>query len=262
MGTLQFSNEIGRLQRALAQSPDMVARRNTVIESLRLRNGERVLEVGSGGGFCVYDAAQLVGATGRVCAVDTSIDQVAAAKDRCADLPWVECRVGDAVGLPYGDGEFDAVFGVQVFEYVPKLQDAFREVRRVLRRGGRFTVFDTNWSSLIWYSAVPTRMEGMLTAFRAHAYFQDLPAMLPGELRRAGFLPVRQAPVPVLNESYDADRYSYWLARIVRAFILGNHAAEAEDVAAWFGEFDDLQKQGAYFCCITPVLTEATLPLA
>ena len=69
MSGLQFDDEMASLQRALAQCHDMIIRRSAVLEALNLRTGERVLEVGCGGGFYAYEAAQCVGATGRVCAL-------------------------------------------------------------------------------------------------------------------------------------------------------------------------------------------------
>src|SRR6516162_8872517 len=63
--------------------------------------GERVLELGCGGGHLAREAAQFVGATGQVCAVDISPDQIMAAQACCADLAWVECRIADITALPY-----------------------------------------------------------------------------------------------------------------------------------------------------------------
>ena len=51
MSTLTFADDMARLQRALAQCHDMVVRRTAVLEALRLRSGERVLEIGCGTGF-------------------------------------------------------------------------------------------------------------------------------------------------------------------------------------------------------------------
>lgn len=69
MSTLAFDEDMGRIQRALAQCHDMVRRRSVVLEALNLRTGEQVLEIGCGGGFYAYEAAQCVGPTGRVCAI-------------------------------------------------------------------------------------------------------------------------------------------------------------------------------------------------
>ena len=67
MSTLTFTDDMARIQRAVAQCHDLVLRRSRVVEALQLRTGERVLEVGCGGGFYAYEAAQCVGPTGRVC---------------------------------------------------------------------------------------------------------------------------------------------------------------------------------------------------
>jgi ubiquinone/menaquinone biosynthesis C-methylase UbiE len=257
MTTLGFADEMAHLQRALAQCHDMVARRSAVLEALRLHSGERVLEVGCGGGFYAYEAAQCVGRTGRVCALDLSADQVAAAQARCAELEWVECRVGDAVTLPYRDAEFTALYGVQIFEYVVKLDDALREIYRVLRAGGRLVILATNWSSLVWHSREPARMERMLSAWTAHAPYPDLPAILLARLRQSGITPIRQTPAPVLNTSYNANSFSYYLARMIRSFVVGRRVVTQEDADAWLDEFEELEQTGSYFFSSTPIITEA-----
>jgi|HubBroStandDraft_4_1064222.scaffolds.fasta_scaffold129444_2 arsenite methyltransferase len=86
MNTLSFAGDMARLQRAIAESHDLVVRRAIVLETLNLRAGERVLELGCGGGYYTREAARFVGPTGRVCAIDISPDQVAAAQARCAEL--------------------------------------------------------------------------------------------------------------------------------------------------------------------------------
>src|SRR5215470_14694437 len=113
MSTTAFTGEIGRLQRANAEAHDNVIRQRKVFSALNLRTGERVLEVGCGGGFYTSDAARFVGRTGRVRAIDISLDQITAAQQRCAEFDWVECHNTDIVSAPYGDAEFDAVFAVQ-----------------------------------------------------------------------------------------------------------------------------------------------------
>src|SRR6516162_5437268 len=76
MNTLSFTGEMARLQQAAAESHDNIARRSTVLSALNLRTGERVLEVGCGGGYYTYEVARFVGPTGRVCAIDISPVQV------------------------------------------------------------------------------------------------------------------------------------------------------------------------------------------
>jgi len=257
MAKLAFDDEMGRIQRALAQCHDMVARQSVVMQALNLRTGERVLELGCGGGFYAREAAQFVGSTGYVSAIDISADQIAAARERCAELPWVECQVTDILNLPHGSAEFDAVYGVQVLEYMADIGKALQEIRRVLRPGGRLVNLATNWSSAVWHSRHPERMERVLAAWAAHAPYLDLPAILAAELRKAGLQPLRQRPVPVLNMSYNENTFSYWVARMIARFVAGRRAVTKEEADAWLSEFQSLETEAAYFFCSTPILTEA-----
>lgn len=257
MSGLRFDADVARVQRAAAQCHDLVIRRSMVLAALNLHTGERVLELGCGGGFFAHEAAKFVGATGQVCAIDISTDQIAAARERCAEFAWVDCRVAGALDLPWGDGEFDAVYGVQVFEYIADLDQALREARRVLRPGGRLVNLATNWTSVVWHSEHPERMRRMLAAFMDHAPYPDLPATLAARLRRSGLQTLRQTPMPILNMSYNENGFSYWLARLVRGFSAGRQSITEEEANVWLQEFEELEKQGAYFFCSTPILTEA-----
>ncbi len=84
---------MARLQQAITEAHNLVVRRNTVLETLSLRTGERALELGCGGGYYAYEAARSVGPTGRICAIDISHDQIAAAQQRCAELAWLGLTV-------------------------------------------------------------------------------------------------------------------------------------------------------------------------
>jgi ubiquinone/menaquinone biosynthesis C-methylase UbiE len=257
MAAIQFDQEMGRLQRALAVCHDLMVRRGTVLEALDLRTGEKVLEVGCGGGSYAAEAARFVGPTGQVAAIDVSADQIAAARERCAEFPWVQCGVADAVDLPHGAGEFDAVYSVQALEYVADPGKALAEIRRVLRPGGRFLNLSTNWSSCVWHSEQPDRMRRILDAWSTHETHRDLPSFLAGLLRDAGFQPLWQRPVPMLNTSYNEASFSYWIAGFMARFAVGRGTVSQAEVDAWLAEFGSLESRGAYFFSSTPVMSVA-----
>src|ERR1700740_646247 len=177
MNTLSFAGDIARLQRAITESHDLVVRRGVVLEPLNLRTGERVLELGGGGGYYTQEAARFVGPTGRVCAIDISPDQIAAAQARCAEFVWVECRKADIAAPPYGNAEFDVVFAVQALEYLADLDGALRHIHRMLRPGGRLIVVATNWSSAVWHSENVRLMQRVLAAWASHTPCRDLPSI-------------------------------------------------------------------------------------
>ena len=257
MAALKFDAEMGRIQRALAECHDMVMRRSAILETVNARPGESVLEIGCGGGFYTREVAQMVGSSGRVCAVDISDDQIVAARERCAEFDWVECKTANALNLPYEDNDFDAVYCVQVLEYVPEIKDALCEIHRVLRSDGRVVNLATNWDSLVWHSHEPERMKRVLDAWNEHATHPNLPAGLMARLTDAGLKPLGQTTLSVLNTSYNENSFSYWLAKMISSFVAGRQSATADDADKWLSEFDFLENRGEYFFCSTPVITEA-----
>jgi arsenite methyltransferase len=257
MSGLAFTGDMARLQQATTESHDLVVRRGMVLAALNLRSGERVLELGCGAGYFAREAAQCVGPTGKVCAIDISPDQVAAAQHRCAEFDWVECRTADIAAPPYGDAEFDAVFAVQALEYLTNLDIALRHIHRMLCQGGRLVVVSTDWNSAVWHSEDAPRMGRVLTAWAPHVPCPNLPSILAARLRRAGLQPLRQTAIPILNTSYNPASFSYWVSRFIRPFVVARGSVSDEEATAWLDEFAKLEESGAYFFSITPILTEA-----
>ena len=257
MSTLTFTDDMADIQRSVAQCHDQVCRRGLVLDAMQLQTGDRVLEIGCGGGFYAYEAAQCVGPTGRVCAMDHSADQIVTAKKHCNGMAWVDCRVGDATALPYEAGSFDAVYGIQVFEYIDQLDSALHEIQRVLRAGGRCFILSTDWRTSVWHSGDAERMQRILNAWESHSATVNLPSILGVKLKNVGLELIRQTPLSFLNRSYHRNSFSYWAARVIRSFVKNKQMVSAEEVDAWFDAFDRLEQQHAYFFCLTSVLTEA-----
>ena len=104
------------------------------------------MDIGSGLGVDSFIAASAAGATGSVTGVDISAGEVKHANrravERCAaNVAFVRA---DAERLPFPDASFDRVVSNGAFCLVPDKGTAFREVLRVLRPGGRFSVACTS----------------------------------------------------------------------------------------------------------------------
>ena len=106
---MEFSGDIGLWQRRVAECPEGATRRLAVFEALMPQAGMRVLDVGCGSGHLVQELARAVGPSGRVVGVDISDDQLNAARERCADVPFVELLYADVCDLPLEDGRLDGV---------------------------------------------------------------------------------------------------------------------------------------------------------
>ncbi len=104
-------------------------------DALRRLLGEgrgRCLDVGCGGGHFALAVAEL---GWNVVGVDVSEDQLRLARERAAR---VEAVLADAAALPFRDGEFNAAYSTFTHTDFGDFGAALREVRRVLRQGGRF----------------------------------------------------------------------------------------------------------------------------
>lgn len=111
----------------------------TLMAQAALRPGERVIDIACGTGLVSFAAARAVGPTGSVVGVDLSGEMVAAAALRARErrLPNVEFTRMDAEHLECADAGFDVALCALGLMYLPEPERALREMRRVLRPGGR-----------------------------------------------------------------------------------------------------------------------------
>lgn len=115
------------------------------IERLQLAPGVRVLDVCCGSGASAIPAAEIVGPTGSVFGVDLAENLLALARTKAEErgLNNIEFRSGDMTQLPFDEGSFDVVVCVFGIFFVPDMDAALRELRRVARTGGRVAI--TTW---------------------------------------------------------------------------------------------------------------------
>jgi ubiquinone/menaquinone biosynthesis C-methylase UbiE len=109
-----------------------------------LKEGEFVLDLGSGSGTDVFFAALQVGAGGRVSGIDMTLEQLEKAERLRAEAGFAHVTLaeGHIEDLPFPDGSFDVVISNGVINLAADKRKVFIEAARVLRPGGRLVVAD------------------------------------------------------------------------------------------------------------------------
>jgi arsenite methyltransferase len=153
-----YSQELGYTQEELESVPEgcnMGLGCGNPQALAALKPGETVLDLGAGGGFDVFLAAEKVGPQGKVYGVDMTPEMVSKARGNAAKDGYqnVEFLLGEIEHLPLPDKSVDVIISNCVVNLSTNKSQVFNEAYRVLKEGGRIAISD-----IVAYKPLPQEM--------------------------------------------------------------------------------------------------------
>lgn len=162
-----------------------------------LREGETVLDLGSGGGFDLFLAGPKVGKTGKAIGVDMTAEMIGKARKNLehytetTGLDNVEFRLGEIEHLPVANNSVDVVMSNCVINLALDKEGVWNEIARVLKPGGRVAISD-----MALFKPLPESVKGIVESWAGCIAGAALIEELRDQMFNAGLQGVTITPKP------------------------------------------------------------------
>ena len=248
-----------RLDRTYS-TPAIREQRRRFREAIAARPGEVGLDVGCGPGLLACELAREVAPDGRIHGIDTSNDMLRWARQRALRenvREHVDLQEGSAVQLRFDDDYFDFLTASQVYCFVSDISVAIHEAGRVLRKGGRLVILDTDWDIVTWNSSDRHMTRRMLEARATDYAHPYLPRQLPQLLISAGFELTNVEAYTIIETDCNEDSFGEGVIESAQKAALRSGIAAGE-VNAWVHDLHDRAAKGEYFFCANRFIFSST----
>jgi len=125
--------------------------RRAAVRAAELGPGDAAIDVACGTGKLAAELAERVGPFGRVLGIDLSEPMIARGSEAFRDLVQLEFRCANALALPVADGQYDAATIAFGLRNLTDFEAGFRELRRVVRPGGRVVCLELTTPRPRWW---------------------------------------------------------------------------------------------------------------
>ncbi|MDH5598783.1 MAG: arsenite methyltransferase [Cyclobacteriaceae bacterium] len=188
--TVEISSKLGYSEEELKRVPDnanlgLGCGNPQALASLK--EGEIVLDLGSGAGFDAFLASKGVGSTGKVIGVDMTSEMIDKARENIKKGGYknVEFRLGEIENLPIKDNYVDVIISNCVINLSPEKEKVFAESFRVLKTGGRLAISD-----IITTATLPEEFQNDLNLLSGCVSGSESAPVLEKMLKQVGFTEV------------------------------------------------------------------------
>ena len=233
------------------------------LQLLRLRLGNRVLDVGCGPGTDTISMAALVGEDGAVHGIDYDEIMVKKANDRAERAcvaAWTKHEVANALSLPFESNSFDACRSERLFQHVTDGARVLSEMVRVTKPGGRIAVSDTDWSTLS-VDTPETDIERRVARFRADMFCNGYAGRQLFRLFRQELLSdITVEAYSIVCTDYEQFRASSFALNDVERRVIESGVVSADELRRFLESLKEAQKAGNFFAMGNIVLAFGEKP--
>jgi arsenite methyltransferase len=186
-GCASTSQQIGYSKNELGSVPegaDLNLGCGNPVALTSLKEGETVIDLGSGGGLDCFLAAKKVGATGKVIGVDMTAEMLERARVNCKKGGYknVEFRLGEIENLPVADNTADVIISNCVVNLSIDKQRVFQEAYRILKPKGRLMISD-----MVLLKELPEKVKKNVLAYVGCVAGADKKEDYLGKIKQVGF---------------------------------------------------------------------------
>jgi SAM-dependent methyltransferase len=218
---------------------------------LRLRPGERILDVGCGCGDDLRELATLVTPNGCAVGIDSSQSMIDEARRRHAgcELP-LQFERGDAAHLRWHSEYFDACRADRVFQHLAAPHRALNEMIRVLKPGGRVLIVDRDWGMVALDASDVETTRVVLNRACAGIRNGWMGRELGGLLQKAGLINTEvQAKTITINSFAVAD--TLLDLRVVLDHAIAEKLVSQDVAAKWLNDLLERHTASRFFATLT-----------
>ena len=255
---MKFDNELSIIQQKIANGYAGVSRRLAIINSLDLEIGQKVIDIGCGGGHLVKEISLGVGKNGKSIGIDPSKDQLEAANDRCKNLNNVDliCCTADKINI---ENSFcDRVTSTQTLEYIEDIDLSLNELKRISKKNSKFVNVSILWDYFRFYGPEKKLNDIIHEAFRAHCFHQMLPLDLVGKLSNLGYKNIQSENLSYLITNRDENSPAIFYEKMLAKFAISQGVSESK-VNDWQNQLNKSENIKKFGFTSFPVLTSAYL---
>jgi ubiquinone/menaquinone biosynthesis C-methylase UbiE len=211
-------------------------------------SGERILDIGCGGGAFCREVAPLVAPRGCVVGIDIAPAAVDIAKrlSTLEDWPVLTFTEADGHDLPFADESFDAAVCISVLGFCQDPRKALAEARRVLRSGGRFLVVNSDEDTRVYNGRDRELGRRIARAIADRSNDPWLGRRLAAMLTAAGFKLEQELVLVDLEREYAQETSGYALAHFMRDYLLQTAGIPREDYERWLDDLAACALEGSY----------------